>query len=458
MPSQNKLIKQGIYLTESVFEEIRKRLDKGVKSSDTIESFLTKTKEFTMNNPLVVSGYKDKLLEIILQETNNHQFSRPAQKELTRLTIEKRVGDLIVNVGDDIKESVRDIVKHGYNNNLSQDEIAENITHRVSVIKNTRARCIARTEIARTATASDYVINRERGATHFTVDCRKSCCEKCAKAYQRGAIEYSIDDIEMLPPYHPNCRCCARFYKKDGTRNQHELSFQKTESSNTNNDLSGLFSHLETGKKSNGSDEHFNLVSRSRFKNDIKGFVDSPEDDIIANLFSEFRNELPDVSVEYGAAYVFGANVGFSSDETSNANFPKYIRKEGIENKLLGVIHNHGYDLSNFPSYDDLESYAKYGVKYGITTTNLGTIIVKNTKQEMNKENATKIRNQIFKIKTDMIDDFEKKFNKKFDKNNLEHNKEISKMVDENRDKYLKQYHKVLDEYGMSITFINEQI
>ena len=31
-------------------------------------------------------------------------------------------------------------------------------------------------------------------------------------------------------------------------------------------------------------------------------------------------------------------------------------------------------------------------------------------------------------------------------------------MVDENRDKYLKQYRKVLDNYGMSITFINEQI
>lgn len=216
MPSQNKLIKQGIYLTESVFEEIRKRLDKGVKSSDTMESFLTKTKEFTMNNPLVVSGYKDKLLEIILQETNNHQFSRPAQKELTRLTIEKRVGDLIVDVGDDIKESVRDIVKHGYNNNLSQDEIAENITHRVSVIKNTRARCIARTEIARTATASDYVINVERGATHFSVDCRDTCCTICEEDYDFGKKEYTIDQVEMLPPRHPNCRCYARFYKKDG--------------------------------------------------------------------------------------------------------------------------------------------------------------------------------------------------------------------------------------------------
>lgn len=203
MVSQDKLIKQGIYLTDNVFEEIIKRLSKGVKSSDTLEAFINKTKDYTMNNPLVVNGFKEDMLDIILKETNNHKFSRPAQKELVRLTIENRVGDLIVDVGDDIKQSVRDIVKEGYNNNLSQDEIAENISHRVSVIKNTRARTIARTEIARTATASDYVINKERGATHFTVGCRVTCCTVCAKDYKRGDEEFEINQTDMLPPRHP---------------------------------------------------------------------------------------------------------------------------------------------------------------------------------------------------------------------------------------------------------------
>lgn len=216
MVSQAKLIKQGIYLTDSLFDEIIKRLNKGVKSSDTLEAFLNKTKDYTMNNPLVFTGYKDELLEIILKETNNHKFSRPAQKELTRLTIENRVGDLIVDVGEDVKNNVRDIVKHGYNNGLSQDEIAENISHRLTTIKNTRARTIARTEIARTATASDYVINKERGATHFTVDCRDTCCDICRKDYNFGKVEYTIDQVEMLPPRHPNCRCYTLFFIKEG--------------------------------------------------------------------------------------------------------------------------------------------------------------------------------------------------------------------------------------------------
>lgn len=239
MPSQDKLIKNGIRYTDSLFLEIENRLKQGVKSSDTLEAFLTKTKEYTTNNPLVVSGYLEKMINIILQETNNHKFSRPAQKELTRITIEERVGEKITEVGDDIKESVRNIVKEGYNQGLSQDEIAKNISHRISVIKNKRARAIARTEIARTATISDYIVSKEQGATHFYVECRNTACEKCKKAWHKkwtpendetfepsdksaggkgwiGDKEYDMEaNIDMLPPLHPNCRCVTYFNKKN---------------------------------------------------------------------------------------------------------------------------------------------------------------------------------------------------------------------------------------------------
>ena len=242
MPSQQKLIKKGINYTDKLFKEITERLSKGILQSDTLEEFLTKTKDYTTSNPLVTTGYQDEMINIILQETNNHKFSRPAQKELTRITIEDRVGELIADVGDDIKTSVRDIVKEGYNQNLSQDEIAENISKRVSVIKNKRARAIARTEIARTATISDYVINKERGATHFHVECRNTACPICKKAWHNGWTEenddnftpsdksaggkgwigdktYSMDDVKMLPPIHPNCRCVAYFYKERSLKN-----------------------------------------------------------------------------------------------------------------------------------------------------------------------------------------------------------------------------------------------
>ena len=56
MPSQQKLIKQGIKYTDKLFQEIINRLTQGVKYSDTLESFLEKTKEYTIN---LVQGTSD---------------------------------------------------------------------------------------------------------------------------------------------------------------------------------------------------------------------------------------------------------------------------------------------------------------------------------------------------------------------------------------------------------------
>lgn len=254
MPSKNKLIKQGIKYTDSLFDEISKRLEKGVKASDTLEAFLEKTAGYTSGNPLVESGYYDKMMKLILQETNNHKFSRPAQKELVRLTIENRVGELIVDVGEDIRDNVRDIVRDGYNSNLSQDEIATNISEKVSSIKGKRAKAIARTEIARTATVSDYIINKERGATHFYVECRNTACPVCKEAWHKhwskanddsfkpkdqsaggkgwiGDRTYSMKDTTMLPPIHVNCRCVPYFISEDEIEDG--MTVVKTESEPT---------------------------------------------------------------------------------------------------------------------------------------------------------------------------------------------------------------------------------
>lgn len=236
MVSQDKLISNGIRYTDSLFEEISKRIEQGVRSSDTLESFLAKyNKAFPeKGNPLITLGYDKKMLDIILQETNNHKFSRPSQKEMVRVTIENKVGEKIVDVGDNITEDVRDIVKDGYDNNLSQDEIAENISAKVSSIKNKRARAIARTEVARAATISDYIINAEMGATHFYVECRNTACPICKKAWHKNWTEenddtytpreytagergwvgdkyYPLSRTDKLPPIHPNCRCVPYF-------------------------------------------------------------------------------------------------------------------------------------------------------------------------------------------------------------------------------------------------------
>lgn len=224
MVSQAKLIKTGIRYTDALFDEILKRVNQGVMDSDTLEEFLENNKDYTSANPLEGTGYKETMLQLILSETNNHRFSRPSQRELTRVTIENYVGDLITNVGEDVKQTIRDIVTEEYNQGSNPQKIAKRITQEVNGIKNKRARTIARTEIARVSTVSDYIIAKERGATHYTVSCRSTRCDKCKALYcnnndNGGDVEFEIDDTSNLPPLHVNCRCSPNFYKgsKEGT-------------------------------------------------------------------------------------------------------------------------------------------------------------------------------------------------------------------------------------------------
>jgi hypothetical protein len=246
MVSEDKLIRQGIKKTDAWFKQFKRRISHDLSLCNTYEEFVERTKDYTTNNILVNSGYAAEMSSIVTQMVNNHKFQRASQRALLEQTIDNNVGMLIQNVGEDIKETVRTIVKDGYDKGLHPTEIAKNITHEIDVINNTRARTIARTEVKRTDTVANYVRHKEQGATGFTVQCRPDCCEYCAEEYdsertaeqQRevleeiellkangsddpivrgkgetlgGDVQFSMDDTDMLPPLHPNCRCTVYY-------------------------------------------------------------------------------------------------------------------------------------------------------------------------------------------------------------------------------------------------------
>ena len=254
MVSEDKLIRQGIKKTDAWFKQFKRRINHDLSLCNTYEEFVERTKDYTTNNILVNSGYAAEMSSIVTQMVNNHKFQRASQRALLEQTIDNNVGMLIQNVGEDIKETVRTIVKDGYDKGLHPKEIAKNINHEIDTINNTRARTIARTEVKRTDTVANYVRHKEQGATGFTVQCRPDCCEYCAEEYdsertaeqQRevldhieemkeynkglpaeekiddpllrgkgetlgGDVQFSMDDTDKLPPLHPNCRCTAMF-------------------------------------------------------------------------------------------------------------------------------------------------------------------------------------------------------------------------------------------------------
>ena len=246
MVNEDKLIKQGIRKTDAWFKEFKNRVTRDLSLCDTYEEFVERTQAYTTNNILINSGYAAEMTALITTIMNNQRFARASQRELIEQTINNNVAYLIQDVGEDIKETVRTVVKQGYDEGLHPREIAKNITGEIDKINNTRARTIARTEVKRTDTISNYIRHKERGATGFNVQCRPDCCPYCAEAYDSevtfedqqailelkkqledigaddplvrgkgealgGDVQFSMDDTDMLPPLHPNCRCTVYY-------------------------------------------------------------------------------------------------------------------------------------------------------------------------------------------------------------------------------------------------------
>ena len=238
MTSPDKLIRQGIRYSDRFFDIIKAKVTRELGNSKDLEDFLNRTSDYTISNPLVVTGYDATMTSLILQSVNNTDFLRASQRELVRTTIQNYTSQLITNVGEDLKQNIRDIVKQGYDEGLHSREIAKNISREIDTINNTRARTIARTEVSRAQTISEYIVNKEQGATGFTVVCRPDCCEYCAEVYAYitgddydtlqeevesgendghligGDVVFDMSDTDKLPPFHPNCRCSANYIYK----------------------------------------------------------------------------------------------------------------------------------------------------------------------------------------------------------------------------------------------------
>ena len=217
MVSQDKLIKQSLKYTDKLFDEIKRRLTHDISKYNTLEEYLNAHQDYLVSNPLTTTGYDQVMTRLISQSVTNVKFSRQAQRQLTQITIENTVGELIRNVGEDIKSSVREIVKEGFANKEAPRDIAKNIEAKIDGINSTRARAIARTEVKRANTVSNYIVAKERGATGFYVDCHPEACPLCVEAYgegnrwsdnpnnndKGGDNVYAMEDTDMLPPLHP---------------------------------------------------------------------------------------------------------------------------------------------------------------------------------------------------------------------------------------------------------------
>lgn len=229
MVSEEKLIQQGIKYNDRLFEEIKRQLSVGIRYSETIEEFLERVQEWTSDKQgILVNGYDESIIPLILASTNNAKWSRASQRRLWEITIRDTVGDLITGVNENIRQEVKDILLD--RENKTRQQLAKEMSERIDVINNKRGRAIVRTEMKRADTTANYITAKERGAKRYSVYCRSDRCPICQEAFCKDQspdsksngndVYYDIDDTSVLPPLHPNCRCSVKYHYQDITENE----------------------------------------------------------------------------------------------------------------------------------------------------------------------------------------------------------------------------------------------
>lgn len=210
---EEKLIRNGIKYTDQLFKSIAKNIESAVYDSETYEEFLEKTRQYTVENPLIQLGAAEHAANSVRLAVAHTKFSFEANRKLTEQAIKDTTMSLVVRVGEDLRSDIRNIVLDGFKQNRLRNDVINDLTSRLNGNRN-RARTIYRTEIKRAQTISNYISAKESGANAFYCNCRNPC-KICRKRYNgggKGSKTYDINNTSMLPPVHPNCRCTAVFF------------------------------------------------------------------------------------------------------------------------------------------------------------------------------------------------------------------------------------------------------
>jgi hypothetical protein len=72
---------------------------------------------------------------------------------------------------------------------------------------------VARTEEQRLKNLANWYQYYGAGYKFFSAECTDEPCEECKNAYKKNK-KYSIEQLNMLPPLHGECRCDLVFYRK----------------------------------------------------------------------------------------------------------------------------------------------------------------------------------------------------------------------------------------------------
>ena len=209
------VIQGNIKRMNKVIDIVRKDITRAEKAAADLPDFIDKISIYTNVNPVATEAGMTETLEFIkgIAREYDRNVATPigGQAEVVRETVREHTMDYVTKMGDDLKDNLRSTLDEAVKDNLSIRDTSIRLQEEVNTMSKTRANMIARTETVRARNLASYYTAQEKGMNFFAVVSAGDCCDECAAEYS-GQVFEAPDDLEMLPPLHPNCRCDSTFF------------------------------------------------------------------------------------------------------------------------------------------------------------------------------------------------------------------------------------------------------
>lgn len=207
---------QNIQYMQRLIQTIRNDITGNAQRAKTIKDFLARVGIYIEINPFFATKYEPTTMAIIenIQSTMSQAMTglplggnRVLFEEVARnYTMEK-----VTKLGDDMKTQLKEITSQGLREGKAPMSIAQEMSQKVASLGRTRAESIAQTETHRAKNLGNWFKYKEAGYNYFIVSYAGNACPYCKRAYE-GRV-FHIDELKYLPPFHPRCRCGAKFYR-----------------------------------------------------------------------------------------------------------------------------------------------------------------------------------------------------------------------------------------------------
>lgn len=194
---------------QRLMNDIRADVVRTTQNSKNLDQWIQKLGGIVVQNPFttgVASEEAQKIVQSITSATKHSALPKGGTHELVKGVMSENTMHYVTKLGDDMKTELRKIAVKSYDKNLAPRDIAKEMSDKIDSLSQSRAQVIARTETMRASNLANYSnATMNMGAKSFTVDSDPNCCPECDSTYGHGSIVFSADQVDMLPPLHPNC-------------------------------------------------------------------------------------------------------------------------------------------------------------------------------------------------------------------------------------------------------------